>query len=165
VGDAGVAAAVLVASCLLVLVLWGADPFAALLLVPALHLWMVALAPEARIRPGIRVVLLALGFVLPALLIVYYAVTLGFGPIALAWSGVLMVAGGQVGTAVAVLICLLAGCGVSAALNALGTTRAHAKVPPSATDITVRGPVTYAGPGSLGGTSSVLSRPSSALRR
>ena len=165
VGDAGVAAAVLVASCLLVLVVWGADPFAALLLVPALHLWMVALAPEASIRAGIRVALLALGLVLPALLVVYYAVTLGFGPIGLAWNGVLMVAGGQVGIAVAVLICLLAGCTVSAAVSALGIARAQARMPPPATDITVRGPVTYAGPGSLGGTSSVLSRPSSALRR
>jgi hypothetical protein len=163
VGNPGAAAVILITSCALVLVVWGADPFAALLLVPALHLWMVALAPEPTIRPSVRMVLLTLGFVLPGLLIAYYAVALGYGPIDLAWSGVLMVAGGHIGVLEAVLLCLLLGCGVSAAVNAVATSWACARIPP--TPVTVRGPVTYAGPGSLGGTASPLSRGKSSLRR
>lgn len=165
VGDPGAVAGILIASSALALVVTFTDPFAALLLVPALHLWMVAMAPERSIRPAIRVVLLVLGFVPPALLLAYYAVTLGFGPLALAWSGTLMVAGGQLGIPVAILICLLAGCGVSAAVNALGTALAQAKTSPAPSPVTVRGPVTYAGPGSLGGTASGLPGASSALRR
>jgi hypothetical protein len=158
VGDPGAAAAILISSCVLSLVVWAVDPFAALVLVPALHLWMVALAPKAAIRPVVRIALLALGFVPPALLVAYYAVTLGFGPIDLAWSGVLMVAGGHIGIAEAVLLCLLMGCGVSAAVNAVATAWASVRLPPDATPVTVRGPVSYAGPGSLGGTASALPR-------
>jgi hypothetical protein len=163
VRDPGAAAAILISSCVLVLIVWGANPFAALLLVPALHLWMVALGPEPTIRPGVRMVLLALGFVLPALLIAYYAIVLGYGPIDLAWSGVLMVVGGQIGILEAVLLCLLMGCGVSAALNGVATSWASARVPRS--PVTVRKPATYAGPGSLGGTASPLPRGRSSLRR
>ncbi|MGN6167291.1 MAG: hypothetical protein ACTHQQ_03845 [Solirubrobacteraceae bacterium] len=168
VGDPGAAAAILISSCVLALVVWGANPFAALLLVPALHVWMVALSPKPAIRPGVRVALLALGFVLPALVVVYYAVTLGFGPIDLAWAGVLMLAGGQIGILEAVLLCLLMGCGVSAAVNAVGTSWASARVrpiPPDTTTITVRGPAKYARPGSLGDTASARRRRQSSLRR
>jgi hypothetical protein len=126
---------------------------------------MVALAPTAAIRPPVRIALLALGFVPPALLVAYYAVTLGFGPIDLAWSGVLMVAGGQIGIPEAILLCVLMGCGVSAAVNAVATSWASVRLPPDATPVTVRGPVTYAGPGSLGGTRSALPRGESSLRR
>jgi hypothetical protein len=165
VGDPGAATAILISSCVLALVVWAVDPFAALVLVPALHLWMVALAPKAAIRPAVRIVLLALGFVPPALLVAYYAVTLGFGPIDLAWSGVLMVAGGQIGIPEAILLCLLMGCGVSAAVNAAATSWASVRLPPDAAPVTVRGPVTYAGPGSLRGTTSALPRGESSLRR
>jgi hypothetical protein len=165
VGDPGAAAAILISSCALALVVWGANPFAALLLVPALHLWMVALAPEPAIRPVVRIVLLALGLAPPALLVAYYAISLGFGPIGLAWTGVLMVVGGQIGIPTAILLCLLMGCAVSAVVNALATARAQVRVPPTSAPITVRGPVTYAGPGSLGGTASALSRAGSSLRR
>jgi hypothetical protein len=162
-GDPGMPVAILLWSCLLVLVVWGGDPFAALLLVPALHLWLGALVPDAGIRPSVRVALLALGFVLPALLFLYYALALGYGPVSLAWTLALMVAGGQISVLAAVLMCLLAGCGVCATVSALGSATVRGRMPAEA-PITVRGPVTYAGPGSLGGTSSALPRPGSSRR-
>lgn len=165
VGDPGAASAILISSCVLALVVWGANPFAALLLVPALHLWMAALATAPSTRPGVRIALLALGLAPPALLVAYYAVTLGFGPIDLAWSGVLMVAGGHIGILEAVMLCLLMGCAVSAAVNALGTSWAFARLPPDTTPSTVRGRVRYAGPGSLERPGSALSRGGSSLRR
>ncbi len=165
VGDPGAASAILITSCVLALVVWGANPFAALLLVPALHLWMAALATAQSTRPAVRIVLLALGLAPPALLIAYYALTLGFGPIDLAWSGVLMVAGGHIGILEAILLCLLMGCAVSAAVNAVGTSWAFARFPPDTTPVTVRPPIRYAGPGSLERARSSLSRGGSALRR
>jgi hypothetical protein len=165
VGDPGAASAILIASCVLALVVWSANPFAALLLVPALHLWMAALATAPSTRPGVRIALLALGLAPPALLVAYYAVTLGFGPIDLAWSGVLMVAGGHIGILEAILLCLLMGCAVSAAVNAAGTSWAFARFPPDSTPVTVRRPVRYAGPGSLERAGSALSRGGSSLRR
>jgi hypothetical protein len=66
-----------------------------------------------------------------------------------------MLAGGAVGWATALEWCVLAGCTVCAVLLTLRAVRQPAR---AATPITVRGPVTYAGPGSLGGTSSALRR-------
>ena len=74
-----------------------------------------------------------------------------------------MVAGGHIGILEAVVLCLLMGCGVSAAVNAVAISWASARIPP--TPVTVRGPVTYAGPGSLGSTASPLPRGKSSLRR
>jgi hypothetical protein len=112
---------------------------------------------ESGIRPSVRVALLALGLAPPALVFLYYALTLGYNPVGLAWTLVLMVAGGQLSVMVAVLMCLLAGCAVCAVVSVLGTATARAPTP-AADPVTVRGPVTYAGPGSLGGTGSALRR-------
>jgi hypothetical protein len=147
----------------LALVVWSVNPFAALLLVPGLHLWLGALAPAARIGRALRLGLLVLGFVLPALVVVYYFVTLGFGPLGLVWTAVLMLSGGQLGLPTALLMCLLLGVGVAAIANAVEIARVKIDRTPPSTPVTVRGPLTYAGPGSLGGTESALSRP--ALRR
>ncbi len=157
VGDPGTATAILLYSCVLALVVWAVDPFAALLLVPALHLWMFALVREAGIHPSVRVALLVLGLVAPALVFLYYALTLGYNPVGLAWTLVLMVAGGQLSVTVAVLMCLLAACALCATVSVLGTATARTPTPAEA-PVTVRGPVTYAGPGSLGGTGSALRR-------
>jgi hypothetical protein len=162
-GDPGGVAATLVLACTLAIVAWFANPFAALLLVPALHLWLVALAPAARIGRVPRAVVLVLGFALPLAVLAYYAVTLGFGPGTLVWTGLLMVAAGQFGLPASLLICLLLGVAISAVVNAAEILKVKIDREPPATPVTVRGPVTYAGPGSLGGTESALSPP--ALRR
>lgn len=163
VGDPGAVGATLILACALALVTWVANPFAALLLVPALNLWLIALAPAARLGRALRVVMLVLGFALPLLVIAYYAVTLGFGPGTLIWTGLLMVAGGQLGLPMAVLMCLLLAVAISAVVNAAQILKVKVDRTTPATPITVRGPVTYAGPGSLGGPASAQSP--AAMRR
>jgi hypothetical protein len=74
----------------------------------------------------------------------------------------MMVAGGQLGLPAALLLCLLLGVAVSAVANVIEILRAKIDRTQPATPITVRGPVTYAGPGSLGGTKSALSGSTSA---
>ncbi len=69
------------------------------------------------------------------------------------WFWTLLVAGGHVPIGSWVLWSLLWGCAVSAALVAVRRRRRQDDEPD---EITVRGPVTYAGPGSLGGTGSAL---------
>jgi hypothetical protein len=162
-GDPGAVAATLIVVSALALAVWAANPFAGLLLVPALHLWLVALAPAARIGRALRVAMLALGFALPLVVVAYYFVSLGFGPLGAAWTALLMVAGGQLGLPAALLTCLLLGAAVGAAANVAEILKAKIDRTLPPTRITVRGPATYAGPGSLGGTDSALSRP--AVRR
>jgi hypothetical protein len=96
--------------------------------------------------------LLVLGVTPVALLAAYLAITLGLGPLGLAWGGVLLLAGGGVSLLSAIEWSLLAGCAISAVAIA-GRRTSPAEMP-----VTVRGPVSYAGPGSLGGTESALRR-------
>jgi Peptidase family M28 len=137
---------------------WVFDPYAALLIVPTLHLLLPIASPERRPRPLAGLGLIALALVPLGLLIAFYASELGYGPGAVAWSAVLLLAGGHVGALAAALWSVACGC-----LVALGRI---ALTPPAdplgdgpddlGGEITIRGPRSYAGPGSLGGTESAL---------
>ncbi len=151
----GAAAVVPALMCVIAIAIWLSNPFAALLIVPALHLWMWVADPERGV-PRVAAFGLLLAGLAPAILVaLYYAMSLGFGPGGLLWTGVLMIAGGQVGLLVALEWCIVLGCTASVFVIALRATRA---MRPEQTPVTVRGPVTYAGPGSLGGTKSALRR-------
>ncbi len=135
------------------------NPFSLLLLLPALHLWLLLAWPELRPRRLGSMALVVAGLLPLALLIAFYARDLGLGPGEVAWTGVLLVAGGQIGFAGALLWSAALGCGAAAALLALGSGQ-PAQGAPEAADVrvSIRGPISYAGPGSLGGTESALRR-------
>lgn len=152
----GAAVVVGLALSLCTLALWLVNPFSALIMVPALHLWSLAvLVDPAPGRRG-RLALVAGGLVLPALLVIYELSILSIDPLSGAWYLMLLVAGGHIGALSALLGCIYAavlGCVVSIALS----TPAEPKRPPREIP-KVRGPAGYAGPGSLGGTDSALRR-------
>jgi hypothetical protein len=153
----GAAVAFLLVLCAIALVLWLENPFAAALVVPALHLWMWILAPETRLRAPWAVLLFAAGLVPGVLAAGYYAAALGFGPVSAAWNAVLMLAGGSVSVISAVQWSIVLGCAVSLAVMIVRIVR-QPRAKPAEVPITMRGPLTYAGPGSLGGTRSALRR-------
>jgi hypothetical protein len=150
---AGAAAGVLVLMCVIAIAIWVSNPFAALLLVPALHLWLWVVTPDVRLPLPATVGLVLAGLAPVALLATYFALTFGVGPLGLTWDGVLLLAGGGVSVLSAIEWSLLAGCALSVVAI---VWRAQAK--PAEVPVTVRGPVSYAGPGSLGGTESALRR-------
>jgi len=137
------------------LALWVLNPFAAVVVVPALHLWLWLLDPEVRPHPAVSVTLLLAGLAAPVLLAVDYARTLGLDPAGALWNGLLLLAGGQVGISTMAAWSVLLGCLMGVVAAALGKLRGPR---PESAPVTVRGPVTYAGPGSLGGTKSALRR-------
>ncbi len=148
----------------LTLLVWVANPFTALLALPALHLWLVLASPD-RLEIGQRsprlasLALVALGALPLALLIFFYAHELGLGVGELAWMAVLLLAGGHVGLGGAILWSVAFGCVAAAAMLAVRALRPPPG--PRAADgieVTIRGPMSYAGPGSLGGTESALRR-------
>jgi hypothetical protein len=151
----GAVAALPLVMCLVTLAIWLANPFAALLLVPALHLWLWAASPELRLPLPVRLVLVLVGVVPAVLVVVYYANLFGYGPLGVIWEGVLLLAGHGVSLIAALEWSLVLGClaGV-ATLSVLAARGSRATPAP----VTVRGPITYAGPGSLGGTKSALRR-------
>jgi hypothetical protein len=151
----GAASGLLLVLCAAALAIWFSNPFAAALLIPALHLWLWVVAPDLHMRRGVALALLVGGLAAPALVIVYYARSLGVDPFGLAWSAALLVAGGHLGVLTVVAWSVVAGCALSLVLIAARSVRqAEPQEPP----VTIRGPVTYAGPGSLGGTKSALRR-------
>lgn len=148
-------AALLLVLCITSLAIWVRNPFAAALVVPALHLWMWIDVPEVRRRSTLVLTLVLAGIAPLALVAIYYAMTLGAGPLGAAWDGVLLLAGGAVGLLSALEWSVVLGCVASVIVIGLRAARA-----PRSEDapVTIRGPVTYAGPGSLGGTKSALRR-------
>jgi hypothetical protein len=137
------------------------NPFACLLLVPGAHLWLAAVeARQHRPKRARAVSLLAIfaGALPLALLLLLYARELGLGPGRLAESAVLALAGGQVGLLAALLWSGALGGLCAGALLALAPTVPAEPGSRELTEIATRGPVSYAGPGSLGGTESALRR-------
>jgi hypothetical protein len=161
IGDApGSGAGVAVALALAAggLALWLIDPFAALLAVPAIHLWMLATLIDPPPARRVRIGLVAGGLVLPLLLVVFQLFVLDVNPLAGAWYLLLLILGGQVGLAsvlVAALFAAIFGVVVAIVRRAGSATDGPdgGPIAPS-----TRGPLSYAGPGSLGGTDSALRR-------
>jgi hypothetical protein len=153
--NAGAGAAVLLVMCVVTVLIWLQNPFAAALMVLALHLWMWVVDPDVLLPRPLLPAMLAIGLAPAALVVVYYALSLGLSPVGLIWNGVLLIAGGQLGATVALEWSVILGCLVSVVVIAL---QARRQTRPEELPITVRGPIGYAGPGSLGGTQSALRR-------
>lgn len=135
------------------LALWALNPFAALLLVPALHLWVLVTLTEPTLPRPVRLAMVLGGLLLPALLALYVVLWTSVDPLSALWFVLLMVVGGQLGLAQSLIGCVLAGVGCAVVSIARRDGDSPAAPGPS-----VRGPGTYAGPGSLGGTGSALPR-------
>jgi hypothetical protein len=135
---------------------WAANPYLAALLLPAAHLWLFAAAPQGRLQGPAAVPAVLAGVVLPLLVVVYYALAFVAGPLALSWLALQSAAAGGVSPVFALVAIgwAVALAGVVRVVVAQG--RAGRAAPPD--PIRTRGPVTYAGPGSLGGTESALRR-------
>ncbi len=154
-GWAAPAVATLVVLCLAAVVVWVLNPFAAVLLAPALHLWLLAVTPDWRWPRPARVLAVLVGL-LPFLFVL--RADLGALDYSLregAWQAVLLVAGGGIGPLTWVLWSVVAGCGVCAGIVALHPGQPPVdRTVPLAPQASVRGPGGYVGPGSLGGVSS-----------
>ena len=159
----------------LTVVVWVFDPLTSLLLVPALNLWLVlAAAPigawgaSGRGADGGRIqalVLVAFGVVPLALLVAFYAHQLHLGLGGVVHTTLLLLASGRIGLASAVLWSVAFGCLAAALLVALAPSGVGEddageprRWPDDREPIKIRGPLSYAGPGSLGGTESTLRR-------
>lgn len=143
--------------CLLTVAVWVANPYAAALLVPACHLWLWAGA-GAWTRRWVPLAALFAGLLPLALLAGHVALVVGAGPLGAAWSVLLAIAGGHLFGGLGLVVAVVLACGVGTLRAALTAERAAADGAPPREQIVTRGPLSYAGPGSLGGTGSALRR-------
>lgn len=155
--DGAPGAVVALLTGLLALGVWVFNPYAAAVLLPAAHVWLLVTAPESRLRGAASVLAVLAGLLVPALLVVYFAITLDLGLAGLLRLAFDLVAGGEVGLLDAVSLSALAGLAIGAVL-----ALAHRPEDPARLGRggrpghSIRGPRSYAGPGSLGGTESAL---------
>jgi hypothetical protein len=158
----GAACVTSLALSLLVLVLAFTNPYAALLLVPAVHLWMLATLTNVRWRGGL--VLFLIGLLPLVAVVLYYLARFQLGPVDGAWYLFLLVTGNQTG--VLTTACCAVLLAITGSLGAILLARArrgeaprdrrpprHGESPPS-----IFGPGGHAGPGAIGNARSTLGR-------
>jgi hypothetical protein len=155
-GAAGAAVGAIV--CGVALLVWFPNPYAAALLVPAAHLWLFLGAPQTRMRGAWGWIALAAGLLAPACVLIAEMDALRIGPFALVRMWLVATAGGHVSAWAALAVGALAGAVATLVRILAARRRIAATAPPDEERPTTRGPLTYAGPGSLGGTESALRR-------
>jgi hypothetical protein len=154
-GAGAPAIATLLVLCLVALVVWVLNPFAAVLLAPAAHLWLLALSPDWHWPRPVRLLAVLVGLLPFAAVVAVDAGGLGYSASETVWQAVLLIAGGDVGPVTWLLWSTVAGCAVCAAIVALHPGEGPVdRPPPGLPTGSVRGPGGYIGPGSLGAVTS-----------
>ncbi len=140
------------------LLLWVANPYTGLILVPAAHLWLLALLLAGPPPRRLRALLLGLGALPPLLVTIYYLFALSIDPVGGAWYLLLLVTGHAVAPGTAFVGCVMLGtlCAAAELVYRQPGAAPPEESPPEGPS--VYGPGAYAGPGSLGGTKSALRR-------
>jgi hypothetical protein len=157
-GGPGAAVAVALVLAVSSLLLWVANPYAGLLVVPAAHLWLLALLLDGPPPRRLRALLLGLGALPPLLVAIYYLFALGIDPLEGAWYLFLLVTGHTVAPGTTFVGCLILGALCAAAELVYRQPGAAPPEEEPTEGPSVYGPGAYAGPGSLGGTESALRR-------
>ncbi len=156
VGTGGAAAASSAMLALTTGAVWLWDPYAGLVLVPATHVWLLVAAPESRLRGRPAVPVALLGLIGPLLIVLGYVGVWSLGPVEALWTAWGLMAGGVLGPATMVVLAVLFAAFVTTLIVVWQRGRTDRPLPPER--LRTRGPTSYAGPGSLGGTESALRR-------
>ena len=154
---AGAGCAVALFTSVATLAAWLMNPWAALALVPAAHLWALATLDPTPGRLRRRALMVAGGLVVPACIAILYMLELGLDPLDGLWYLFLLVTGGQIDLPSAIVGCVLLATLVSTVEIVVARRRGEERQTDEPAPA-VRGPGGYAGPGSLGGTDSALRR-------
>ncbi len=155
--DPGAGVALALAIALAAVLLWLVNPFAALLAVPAAHLWTLTALTRPSPPRRARAVLVGIGALPPLIVWLYHLFALSLDPLESVWYLLLLVTGHDLGLATALIGCLwLAALGAVIELTERTPRERPRRSGPAGPR--VYGPGRYAGPGSLGGTESALRR-------
>lgn len=130
------------------LALWLANPYAGLIVVPAAHLWMLAVLTGAEPRRRFRMLLLAAGLLPVALVALYYLIALSMDPLAGLWYLLMLVTGHSVSVGTSLIACLMLGA-LGAAAELVARSPAGSAEEPADAGPSPFGPGTYAGAGLL----------------
>jgi hypothetical protein len=160
----GAACVTAIALSALATVLVFTNPYAALLLVPAVHLWMLATLTDVRWRGG--TVMFLIGLLPIAAIALYYMLRFDLGPLKAVWYLFLLVTGDQTGVLTTIALLVLAA--IAGSVAAILFARARHGEPaapragggrrPAEPQPSIFGPGGHAGPGAIGNARSTLGR-------
>jgi len=151
----GGAAALILTGTAVASLVWLANPYTAALIALPLHLWLIVLTREQPRSPALGTLYVAISLAPFAAALGVVCVALHTEPFGLLWTLLLLAAGGGMSFSGVILASLFAGTFAAAAALLV---RAEPIAPSERLEVTMRGPLSYAGPGSLGGTTSALRR-------
>jgi len=120
-GEEGVAAAYGIAICLTAIAAWALNPYFALLLVPAVHLWLLTVF-GGQARPRAATLTMIAGLAAPLAAVVYLARRLEV-ELEAPWHLLLFLTSGGIGPFEALVGCLLGGCALALLAIAHGSGR------------------------------------------
>lgn len=119
----GAAMAVMLTMTIAAMVAWLVNAYTAALLVPATHLWLVALSPQLRLRRITAAALVLVALAPPVALALVEASAFGWSAHQLGWAIVLLVAGGHASAPIWLLSSLICGCVLAALVVAVKLER------------------------------------------
>ena len=151
----GAVAALLIVTTVTATLLWLENPYSATLLILPAHLWLVVLTRERERSPALGALCVVISLAPLAAVLALICSVLHVEPFALLWTTVLLIAGGGSRPAA---WCWRAWPPARSSRPPHCCCAVRRSAPTSACEVTVRGPLSYAGPGSLGGTESALRR-------
>jgi len=155
----GAGCAIALVLSVLTFAIWFVNPYAALMLVPALHLWLIASIGRVPDRGAAAPALVLVGLLPLAAVVLYYMSRLSLNPVEGLWYVFLLVTGGTIGVAAALFACVFLGLfGSLVSILVARARRPPMAKPEEPARPAVFGPGGYAGPGALGGTESALRR-------
>lgn len=149
---AGASLAPALVASLVAIIVWILNPYAALLLILPVNIWLLVGARELPLRRRWAVFWVLVSLLPVAAVALTYLSEFALSPFGLIWFIFLALAGGTPPLLASLGWCVACGAGAAALLRAVRRDRAPDQA------ITVRGPVSYAGPGSLGGVDSARRR-------
>jgi len=138
--------------CVVSVVVWILNPYAALLMVLPVNIWLLVGARELPLRRRWAIFWILFSLLPVVAVALVYLDQFSLSPFGLIWFILLALAGGTPPLLAALGWSVACGAGAAALLRALRRDAAPDQA------ITVRGPVSYAGPGSLGGVDSARRR-------
>jgi len=154
-GPQVLAAAAGLLATLAVLGIWLQNPYLGLILAPTAHVWLLGARERGPLPTPLTLVAVVASALPVGLAAIYVADQIELGLVA-PWKLVVLMTSGQIPLGISSLLCVLAGSLIGSIAVARLARRQDRS--PEPVEVTMRGPMTYAGPGSLGGTDSAMPR-------
>lgn len=155
ISDGGATVALMLTLVVVSAALWFVNPYSVLFTAPAVHFWLFAALPDTPLARRSAWAFVCAGLVGVAAVVAQYCLQWGLNPLQLLLAGEIASADGHLSPVGAMFAGLFIACFCAVCMIVRGSSKRFDSIE-DGEPIVTRGPLSYAGPGSLGGTNSAL---------